>query len=280
MQRSPKTIYLIRHAESEENRRIAALSRTFQTLGKFALPKSSDVYASAQLLHVPGQVDSNVSEIGAKQIASMKELLGKDDFIVAAGIQLVVHSPLLRARQTSEGMLGCMTAAAGSATAAHSNDNNEQPSELRAASVQRVFQTDLLLEKTPSEWTPLYYNGFLKRIQDFETWLWEQEEDTIALVGHSQFFKAMLGLNFKFGNCEVWKVTFDPSKVTMYETGVIPPATIDTAAAVDDEKKEGTTAPSPSPPTISAMSEWKLPPQWSNLEQKYVCNVASSSKSI
>ncbi|KAG7351948.1 histidine phosphatase superfamily branch 1 protein [Nitzschia inconspicua] len=257
----PKTVYLIRHAESEENRRIAALSRTFKTLGRFSLPKSADVYASTELLHVQGQVDSNVSEIGAKQIAHMKQKLQQDDFVVSSGIQLVVHSPLLRARQTSEGMLGCLTAASAA---------DGQISDLKAKSVKRVLQTNLLLEKTPSEWTPLYYAGFIQRIQDFEKWLWDQEEETVALVGHSQFFKAMLGLNFKFGNCEVWKVTFDPSKVVK-ESRVVPATTID---ATQDEQKEDFAA------NLSHGNEWKLPPQWTNLEKKYTCDVASSSKTI
>merc|ERR1712224_797043 len=65
------------------------------------------------------------------------------------------------------------------------------------------------LEKTPAEWTPMYYSGLLTRISDFESWLRRQPEQKIDIVGHSQFFKAMLGLDFKFGNCEVWKVDFD-----------------------------------------------------------------------
>ena len=62
-----KTIYLIRHAESEENRRISALCRTFQSLKKLSLPRTSDVSTSTELLNVSAQVDSNVSEIGANQ---------------------------------------------------------------------------------------------------------------------------------------------------------------------------------------------------------------------
>jgi hypothetical protein len=63
------------HLSHSTRHRIAALSRTFKTLGKFSLPKSSDIYASTELLNIPGQVDSNVSEIGAQQIANMKEKL-------------------------------------------------------------------------------------------------------------------------------------------------------------------------------------------------------------
>ena len=31
----------------------------------------------------------------------------------------------------------------------------------------------------------------------------------IGIVGHSQYFKSMLGLPAKFGNCDVWEVKFD-----------------------------------------------------------------------
>ena len=141
-----KTIYLIRHAESEENRRIAALSRTFQRLKKFSLPKTAELSTSTELLNVSAQVDSDVSEIGTKQIAHMGEKLGKENFVKSSGIELVVHSPLLRARQTSLGMLGCMTA----------SQTDDAIEEQRAESVSRVAETDLLLEKKPSEWTPMF----------------------------------------------------------------------------------------------------------------------------
>jgi broad specificity phosphatase PhoE len=251
--RKPKTIYLIRHAESEENRRIAALSRTFKSLGKFSLPKSSDIYASTELLNIPGQVDSNVSEIGAQQIANMKEKLAQDKFVASTGIRLVAHSPLLRARQTSKGMLGCMSAGSSG-------------EEMKVETVHRVVQTHLLLEKTPSEWTPLYYNTFIQRIADMEQWLWDQEEDTIALVGHSQFFKKMLNLDFKFGNCDVWKVKFDLNRATGTSASTIVPELEEVATEPTTDGKND--------------SKWKLPLQWSDLELMYACEVMSSQKTI
>eukprot|EP00535_Pseudo-nitzschia_heimii_P004519 CAMPEP_0197175638 /NCGR_PEP_ID=MMETSP1423-20130617/1800_1 /TAXON_ID=476441 /ORGANISM="Pseudo-nitzschia heimii, Strain UNC1101" /LENGTH=267 /DNA_ID=CAMNT_0042624843 /DNA_START=39 /DNA_END=842 /DNA_ORIENTATION=- len=201
--RSKKKVYLIRHAESEENRRIAALSRSFQNLKRLSLPKISDLVASGGLLNVSAQIDSNVSDVGARQIAHMGEKIRSDKFVESSGIELVVHSPLLRARQTSEGMLGCVA-------------TSSSCKEKRADSVSRVTETSLLLEKKPAEWTPIYHDTFMKRISDFETWLGEQPEKVVAIVGHSQFFKAMLGLDHKFGNCDVWKVDFGvplPKKV-------------------------------------------------------------------
>jgi broad specificity phosphatase PhoE len=186
-----KTIYLIRHAESEENRRLGSLGKCFSDLGRFKLPAVKDVTASLGLINVPAQLDSDVSEKGALQISTMGEELKRDKFLAAHGIELVVHSPLKRARQTSLGMLGCMTP----------NDKDEQ--------VGRVEELPLIEEKTPAEWLPGNIGSLHQRIEALEDWLRAQPESKIALVGHSQFFKAMLGLKFKFGNCDVWQIQLD-----------------------------------------------------------------------
>ena len=247
---SSKTVYLIRHAESEENRRIASLSRCFRSLAKLSLPSSADVTASTELLNVYAQVDSNVSEIGKKQIAEMGDKLKQADFITSTGIQLVAHSPLLRARQTSEGMLGCVAP------------------DIKSVPVDRVVEVDLLAEKTPQEWTPLCYGGFIQRIANFEQWLGEQPEKAVAIVGHSQYFKTMLGLNFKFGNCDVWEVTFDPSK-RVGEPKVIDSSTAEESVRAHENKEEE---------RIEEKGSWTLPPQWSSLKQLYKCQVESSKK--
>lgn len=247
-----KKIYLIRHAESEENRRISAFCRTFRSLKKFSLPKSSDVSTSIELLNVSAQVDSDVSETGAKQIAHMGEKLRKASFVESSGIELVVHSPLKRARQTSEGMLGCM--------AASSSDGPLK--EKRSGTVSKVAETALLLEKTPAEWTPIYYNAFLKRISEFEDWLGEQPEETIALVGHSQFFKAMLGLTYKFGNCEVWEVDFDSSST---QDGMSQDATANTSGEKIKEEQ----------PSFSTPRS-----RWSNLVKLHHCEIESSPRIV
>lgn len=115
-------------------------------------------------------------------------------------VQLVAHSPLLRARKTSEGMLGCVTG----------NSTTEQKV---SPPVQRVEELTCLLEKTPSEWIPGNVGGFAKRIVEFEQWVCDQPEDSIAIVGHSQFFKAMLEMTYKFDNCDVWEITLDCTNV-------------------------------------------------------------------
>jgi broad specificity phosphatase PhoE len=250
-----KTVYLIRHAESEENRRIASLSRCFGRLSKFSLPTSSDIAASTELLNVTAQVDSNVSEIGAKQIAQMAEKLKEVNFLSTTGVKLVAHSPLLRARETSEGMLGCVAP------------------DTKADSVDRVVEIDLLAEKTPSEWTPMYYSSFKKRIANFENWLAEQSEETVALVGHSQYFKAMLGLDFKFGNCDVWQLTFDPSKLKLPTTDSSDTQGAEVTLASIAAKEESSTDKE-----LHDTPSWNLPPQWSDLKSLYACEVEGSKK--
>jgi len=195
-----KTIYLIRHAESEENRRLAALGKCFGDISRFQLPSSKDVASSLSLINVPAQIDSDVSEHGSWQIKAVGDELKRDNFLMHHGIELVAHSPLKRARQTSLGMLGCMT-----------------PSD-KDVNVLKVEELDLLSEKTPAEWLPGNIGSLHSRIEQLEDWLRAQTANKIVLVGHSQYFKAMLGLKFKFGNCEVWQVELDaPSKDAIKE---------------------------------------------------------------
>ena len=201
-----KVIYLIRHAESEENRRIGSLGKCYGDLRSFRLPSTKDVTSSLGLLNVPAQIDSDVSEEGRLQISTVGDELRRDNFVTEHGIEMVAHSPLKRARQTALGMLGCMT-----------------PSN-KDVNIGRVEETALLTEKTPAEWLPGNIGSLHKRIGDLEEWLRAQPETRIALVGHSQFFKAMLGLKFKFGNCDVWQIEFDAPAmdVTNEAYGILP----------------------------------------------------------
>ena len=126
------------------------------------------------------------------------------------GIQLVAHSPLLRARQTCFGMLRCV------APTSKLNDNFQNKPHndplvhgCKHPSVQRVVELDMLSERTPMEWFPVQHDAFTKRIAEFEMWLSEQPEEVIAIVGHSLYFKNMLGLESKFRNVDVWSLQFD-----------------------------------------------------------------------
>ena len=63
-----KTIYLIRHAESDENRRQECLKLSVKGLGKLKLPKREDVMASMELMNVGAQLNTCVSAKGQDQV--------------------------------------------------------------------------------------------------------------------------------------------------------------------------------------------------------------------
>jgi len=175
-----KTIYFIRHAESEENRRLLRWVRTFRTLATGAIPNPSDIRLAFEMCRITENVDSPLSAQGRDQIKDMRKLLDKEDFYKKSGIELVAHSPLTRAKETAQGMLP-----------AHA----------------KMEQLDCLREKKLKEW--FVKEPFLDRIRQVEEWIDQQEATTICLVGHSQHFKKMLQLKRKFGNCNVMRTTYD-----------------------------------------------------------------------
>lgn len=128
------------------------------------------------------------------------------------GIELVAHSPLQRARQTSFGMLQCVAPASiPNGYKGGNYDNNHDPTinGCKHSAVKRVVELDILSERTPIEWLPIQHDAFTRRIAEFEMWLSQQPEDVIAIVGHSLYFKNMLGMESKFQNVDVWSLEFD-----------------------------------------------------------------------
>jgi phosphohistidine phosphatase SixA len=187
-----KTIFLVRHAESEENRRIGSLKAAFKALTRFSLPKSKDIVAACELIRVDQQIDSNVSEFGQKQIQYMANVIQEANFMKKHQIQLVAHSPLVRARETCRGMFGVAASDPSPATT--------------------VCELAELTEMTPAEWIPGNSGSLYQRFRALEEWITRRPEDSMVLVGHSQFFKALLQLDYKFGNCDVIQVQFHAPK--------------------------------------------------------------------
>jgi hypothetical protein len=103
-----KTIFLVQHAELDENQRLHSLKTAFKDLMQFALLKSKDVLALCELIHIDQQIDSNVLQFGKQQIAYMANTLRELDFVAWQNVQLLVHSQLLCAKETCGDLFGCV----------------------------------------------------------------------------------------------------------------------------------------------------------------------------
>jgi hypothetical protein len=217
-----KTIFLVRHAESEENRRLGSLKSALKALTRFSLPKSTDIAAAMELIRVDQQIDSNVSTFGQQQIQYMANIIRQSNFISKRHIQLIAHSPLIRAKDTCRGMFGKV--ASNTVVADADPDIPLESSSIPSAThtcaatatnttydTLAVCELDTLKEMTPAEWLPGNAGSLHRRFRTLEDWIAQRPEHVIVLVGHSQFFKALLQLDYKFGNCDIMQVQFDTS---------------------------------------------------------------------
>lgn len=202
---NPKTVYLIRHAESLENVAYKGARRVQAAYVNRKLPEFTDVANAFQLtfkMFRPSVVNAALSDFGRAQVSQLHQNLEKDGFWQKQSQRntcLVVHSPLMRAKQTAYGSLWGPE---------HMDDDvPPQP--------DKILDLPFLKEVNPAEiikdaFTPWATQKTIDyRIQELEEWLASRPEDTIVLVGHSVYFKRMLNLPQTFDNCDVWKATFD-----------------------------------------------------------------------
>ncbi|GMH73487.1 hypothetical protein TrLO_g10598 [Triparma laevis f. longispina] len=156
------------------------------------------------LLNVPYLVDCPLSPTGVLQTQNLKKWSTSTSFLptlTSSSPTLIVHSPLQRARQTCLAATGYVTPS--------SRMNLEDPTMNGVnpgLDNVRVEESELMIEKTPTEWLPGMGGRLDQRLIDFKTWLNTVPEKQVVVVGHSQWFKKILGMTFKFDNCDVWVV--------------------------------------------------------------------------
>jgi len=189
-----KTIYLCRHAETEENIRMNHLRKAGHSIKSLKPPNPTDVFLGCQFLGMVliGRTNSIVSANGTNQIQEMQKIVLQHQ--LTPKIKKVAHSPLIRAKETCYGVFDL-------------DHHMNIP----------IIPLDCLREVTPFEFVFAGRTQVKRRIQELYKWIKEQEEDTIAIVGHSEYFLIMLGLEEKFKNCDVWKATFCDGKWTNLE---------------------------------------------------------------
>ena len=226
-----KTIYLIRHAESEENVNMHGLQASFSSLYTGQLPSSQSVSQGLSFITkgaTGGDTDSNVSTMGKEQIQDLRRILVEDsqshtpdpdpttttvqpEDSLLNTVDVIGHSPLIRAKETCYGAfdLGTCTVNNTNTTTTENEQQHQHHNHLNSV----VYELSCLEEATP--WETVVQgrkNTVHKRIEELQRWIEEQPDDvsTIALVGHSEYFMLMLGISRaeKFWNCDVWQVQY------------------------------------------------------------------------
>ena len=191
-----KTIYLIRHAESEENVKMHGLQEVGVSLYNRRLPSSNDVNNSMSFIYsgATGDTDSDLSPQGKEQIKELNQILDEDSQknlrSLINDVDMIGHSPLIRARETCYGAFGL-----------EKDDGPENVVELACLEEATPWETVVQGRK----------NTVYKRIDELKDWIEKQTEaSTICLVGHSEYFMIMLGISRaeKFWNCDVWCVQY------------------------------------------------------------------------
>ena len=169
-----KTVWLVRHAESENN----VSKRTFRsTFGSGRLPTTRAEWVSVGQLPLV-RMDTPLSAHGRRQAEAQRAVLDAADFVARERPELVLHSPLVRARDT------CLTLFGGGGGPA-------------------VEQFDELYERSISE--HLWRSWLQPRVARFTAHLLSRPERRIVAVGHSSFFEEMCGA--VMNNVSVWRAT-------------------------------------------------------------------------
>jgi len=228
-----KTIYLVRHAESLENVACKGARNVQAACVSRKLPHVQDVSDALTLafkMFRPAFMNAALSELGENQVSQLHKNLQQDDFwgklkqkfasssgdMEMLGLPLMVHSPLVRAKQTAYGAL------LGSQHMDPSElcDSNNDPAAIVLKDGVRIQELTSLREVNPKEiigdtlkpWRRKQPKTIDCRIREFEEWIESRPEDTIVVVGHSVYFKRMLNLPKTFDNCDVWEAKFDSSQ--------------------------------------------------------------------
>ena len=114
-------------------------------------------------------------------VERLSVVLKEQDFLARNGVQLIVHSPLTRARKTCLGIF-------------EKNNPTNIP----------IIQHDDLYEQSANE--TLGLGDMTSRIAVVTSWLQQREERCLCVVGHSAFFRAMVApADATWNNCGVWR---------------------------------------------------------------------------
>eukprot|EP00747_Dinoflagellata_sp_TGD_P107362 gnl/TRDRNA2_/TRDRNA2_170118_c0_seq2.p1 gnl/TRDRNA2_/TRDRNA2_170118_c0~~gnl/TRDRNA2_/TRDRNA2_170118_c0_seq2.p1 ORF type:complete len:225 (+),score=23.13 gnl/TRDRNA2_/TRDRNA2_170118_c0_seq2:114-788(+) len=186
-QHGAKTVYLIRHGESLGNVLSDGVKRC-------ACSRLAPLFCEPECCSI--LCDPVLSSRGEEQVAEIAEQLIADDFVRVAGIQMIVHSELWRAKLTCEGLF------ATSGLEFH---------ELEMLNEWHYTDTDC--HCTPGTYCS---RAFAARVQAVRNWLASRAEHVICFVGHGAHFECLQSGSgaSHMSNVEVRRCTFDVASRT------------------------------------------------------------------
>jgi hypothetical protein len=149
-----KTIFLVRHAESTNN---VSKRTAGKTLGEWKWPTWQQWKTMAPMVTFP--MNTELSEEGQKQVERQADTILKDGFVARENPELIVHSPLHRAKATCVGLFSGYVVPI------------EEHPDLYEKSLGEHFaqRTGVGTEMTP-------------RVDEFTSWLQLRKEKVIVVV--------------------------------------------------------------------------------------------------
>lgn len=165
-----RRIYLVRHAESQNNVAKRDAFRAWQKWSRsiWDSPSRQEWHSISTLFAVP--MDTDLSPAGEQMTHALRNILQTSNFLQDNQIELIVHSPLIRARRTCLNVFEELV----------QNSGNTIP----------IIKHDDIFEKNISEHVGMA--DMSQRTVNFIQWLLERPEKNIVVVGHSAFFRDLL----------------------------------------------------------------------------------------
>jgi len=209
-----KVIYFTRHAHANTNQMKDNWLNLKASIWDKQLPEKDDILGSLKWLKPTWNnwMDAKVSAKGLRQLEVMKK--HTKGFLKLHKIEVIHHSDLRRACRTCEELFG------------------EEANELSIPRIRREdLREEFLIEKMSS--------GKLQaRVKLFLTDLSQRKESRLLLVGHSKFFRTMLGnINRRVPNATTWRVglTSDGEIIGEPEIIIGPEKTIESADLIGEK---------------------------------------------
>eukprot|EP01033_Poteriospumella_lacustris_P010021 gene10021-7163_t len=215
-----KVIFFIRHAESQNNvakRDAANVFRRWRH-GHWSWPNATEWSSMTSLLAIP--MDTDLSPDGIQQAQALQQQLQAQRFVESEGIQLIVHSHLIRARRTCHTVFAAHHLVSQLPSPSCPNDTPTSVESAVSAAVP-IVQHDAIYEKSITEHVGTA--DLAQRTEAFVEWLRQRPETRLVVVGHSAFFRELLrghtapggdddggGSVAKMDNCEVRRVELQP----------------------------------------------------------------------